>query len=234
MPTLPDERQMLEFVRATLREARLRDSSDANRFYFRDRFMHTLRVVGWVKRLCAVEPCDTRLTVLAAIFHDAGYDHRFRDDHPAMSERICRTYMYTHGFDAADVEAVCAMVRQHGHKKRSAEGLSPELCVLMDADLLDELGMTIVVWDSMDEGSHMQGGYYSVLERVRKAHAKLCGHLPYLKTAAGRAEYERGLAVLEGALKRLEYELHTDFVAEYMEGDVTDAEQAGLQLGIAP
>ena len=43
-----------------------------------------------------------------------------------------------------------------------------ELRVLMDADLLDELGLTIIMWDAMDEGHRNQGGYYSVLsERVK-------------------------------------------------------------------
>lgn len=216
MARLPDEREMLEFVRSTLNETHLREPPYANRFFFRDRFLHTLRVVGWVKRLCAVEKCDQRLTVIAAIFHDAGYDQCCRDDHPAMSERICRTYMNEHGFAQDDISKVCYMVRQHSYKKRSADGLPIELQVLMDADLLDELGLTIIMWDAIDEGSSKQGGYYTVLERVRQAYARLRRLLPTLKTKSGHDEYEKGINVLADAISRLEYELNIDFVAGYL------------------
>ena len=229
MPRLPDEKDMLEFVRTTLCETRLHEPPDANRFFFRDRFYHTLRVVGWVKRLCQHEQCDERLTTIAAIFHDAGYDQRYRDEHPQMGERICRTYMYQHGFPPEDVATVCELVRRHSFKKRPAEGLSPELRVLMDADLLDELGVTIVIWDSMDEGAHITGGYYSVLERVRRAYDKLSRLLPTLKTETGHAEYERGLNVLSDAIARLEYELHTDYVAEFLRAE-TDSDEPALPL----
>lgn len=224
MPRLPDEREMLEFVRTALRETQLHEPPDANRFFFRDRFYHTLRVVGWVKRLCAADGCDERLPVIAAIFHDAGYDQRCREEHPAMSAKICRSYMYAHGFAPGDVETVCEMVMQHSFKKRPADGLPHELCLLMDADLLDELGVTIVIWDAMDEGAHLQGGYYSVLERVRQAYAKLSRLLPTLKTEVGHAEYARGLDVLAGAIQRLEYELNTGYVDEFLRREYGGAE----------
>lgn len=219
MPRLPDEREMLEFVRSTLNETKLREAPSTSRFFFRDRFLHTLRVVGWVKRLCATEQCDERLTVMAAIFHDSGYDERSRDEHPIMSERICRSYMNQHGFAAFDTDYVCSMVRQHSFKKRPADGLSMELRVLMDADLLDELGLTIIMWDAMDEGHKNQGGYYSVLERVKQAYTRLKKLLPTLKTDTGRAEYEKGLKTLESAIERLEYELNTDFVMDFWHTD---------------
>lgn len=222
MPRLPDEREMLEFVRTTLRETQLHEPPDANRFFFRDRFYHTLRVVGWVKRLCAHEQCNERLTTIAAIFHDSGYDQRFKDEHPAMGARICRRYMLSHGFSADDTAKVCELVKQHSYKKRPAEGLSRELCVLMDADLLDELGVTIVLWDAMDEGSRQRGGYYSVLERVRFAYNKLRLLLPNLKTATGYAEYKRGLEVLENTIERLEYELQVDYVVPFMRDEFGD------------
>ncbi len=228
MPRLPDEREMLEFVRTTLRETQLHEPPNANRFFFRDRFYHTLRVVGWVKRLCAHERCDERLTTLAAIFHDSGYDQRFRDEHPAMGARICRSYMLSHGFTAADTAIVCELVRQHSHKKRPAEGLSMELRVLMDADLLDELGVTIVLWDAMDEGTRQQGGYYSVLERVRFAYNKLRLLLPTLKTRTGYAEYARGLEVLRTTIERLEYELQTDYVSPFMRDEFGDEYMARM------
>ncbi len=229
MPRLPDEREMLEFVRDTLRETQLHEPPDANRFFFRDRFLHTLRVVGWVKRLCAAEGCDERLIVIAAIFHDSGYDQRCREDHPMMGERICRSYMTSHGFAPGDIDAVCDMVLRHSFKKRPAEGLPHELCLLMDADLLDELGLTIVMWDAMDEGAQLKGGYYSVLERVQRAHAKLRKLLPVMKTRAGHEEYERGLNVLSNAIDRLQYELHTDYVSDFMRAQYDDGSRAALR-----
>lgn len=94
-----------------------------------------------------------------------------------------------------------------------------ELRVLMDADLLDELGLTIIMWDAMDEGHRNQGGYYSVLERVKQAYARLKKLLPTLKTDTGRAEYEKGLKVLESAIERLEYELNTDYVKDILHAE---------------
>lgn len=228
MPRLPDERDMLEFVRTTLRETQLHEPPDANRFFFRDRFYHTLRVVGWVKRLCAHERCDERLTTIAAIFHDSGYDQRLRDEHPTMGARICRNYMLSHGFAAEDTDFVCELVRQHSYKKRPADGLSLELRVLMDADLLDELGVTIVLWDAMDEGARQQGGYYSVLERVRFAYNKLKLLLPTLKTPTGYAEYKHGLEVLHDAIERLEYELQTDYVCPFIQDEFGNEDLARM------
>ena len=229
MQRLPDEREMLEFVRSTLHETQLHEPPNANRFFFRDRFLHTLRVVGWVKRLCAAEKCNERLTVIAAIFHDSGYDQRNSDEHPIMGERICRSYMHEHGFALDDINAVCSMVRQHSYKKRPADGLSMELRVLMDADLLDELGLTIIMWDAMDEGHKNQGGYYSVLERVKQAYVRLKKLLPTLKTDTGRAEYEKGLKVLESAIERLEYELNTDYVKDILHAERLSAVEAAAR-----
>ena len=121
------------------------------------------------------------------------------------------------------------MVLRHSFKKRPAEGLPHELCLLMDADLLDELGLTIVMWDAMDEGAQLKGGYYSVLERVQRAHAKLRKLLPVMKTRAGHEEYERGLNVLSNAIDRLQYELHTDYVSDFMRAQYDDGSRAALR-----
>ena len=211
MPVLPGENEMLAFVRDSLKPS----APDTETFYFRDRFCHTLRVMQWVKRLCASEECDARLAVIAAIFHDCGYRPGGKYTHAQLSADICQDYMRQHGFPEGDIAAVCEMVRLHSYKAMPVYELSPELRVLMDADILDELGVTICIWDSLYEGHRKQGGYYDVLPRLKRAYEKLERYLPTMRTATGRAEYDKGLNALKFAIERLEYELMPELIKAY-------------------
>ena len=94
----------------------------------------------------------------------------------------------------------------HEEKDTDAD-LSLECRIVMDADLLDEVGAVSVLWDSMataleDDASYKRA-YYRIKNfyRINKPKIRRC------KTDAGRVEYNKRMQLLEEFIFQLEKEL---------------------------
>ena len=135
----PTYAKMIEHVRLELC-APPEQPAQRKQFPFRDRFEHTLRVVAWVRRLLNAEQADEPITLIAAIFHDAGYARCPNDDHAIASAEICHAYLKKHNFDARTISRITYLVAMHSEKQQPKAQANPELSVLIDADLLDETG----------------------------------------------------------------------------------------------
>ena len=66
-------------------------------------------------------------------------------------------YLRNEGYDENFIQKDCYLIRMHSHKEylkipeKAAYRLTPELQILMEADLLDECGRMAVVFDCMAE-----------------------------------------------------------------------------------
>ena len=92
-------------------------------------------------------------------------------------------------------------------EKDTDADLSLECRIVMDADLLDEVGAVSVLWDSMataleDDASYKRA-YYRIKNfyRINKPKIRRC------KTDAGRVEYNKRMQLLEEFIFQLEKEL---------------------------
>ena len=153
---------------------------------FRSRFEHTMRVYRWAIKLQSKLGGDLDIIVLAALLHDVGWDDE--RPHGEVGAEIAVNYLDSLGVDPQKIAKIGEIIMIHEEKDTDAD-LSLECRIVMDADLLDEVGAISVLWDSMataieDEASYKRA-YYRIKNfyKINKPKIKRC------KTEAGRLEY---------------------------------------------
>ena len=172
---------------------------------FRDRFKHTLRVLNWAERLQAVEGGDLFSIRLAVLFHDTGWDPP--RPHAEVSAELAEAYFRAQPLSEELLKSIINGVRNHNLRHLPEETLSIEEKIIMDADLLDEVGVTSLIFDAMSTALEEQASYELVLERGREFIPRIEENFHNLKTAAAREIYTQRLKVLHFCYQELEYEL---------------------------
>ena len=139
---------------------------------FRSRFQHTTRVMLWAQRILADCPqVDRRVLELAIIFHDVGYSKGVNKSHQEAGAQIFEEYCKLQKGDIWDdadrLRTIAWMIRNHSRKEMLSNGeATPELTLLMEADMLDEEGAMRITWDAMATGFLGEGGFEETLKRT--------------------------------------------------------------------
>lgn len=191
--------EVIEFVKGKTAE-----NGRPPNYKFRSRFEHTMRVYRWAIKLQSKLGGDLDTIVLAALLHDVGWDDN--RPHGEVGAEIAVEYLDSLGLDPDKIAKIGEIIMVHEEKDSEAE-LSLECKIVMDADLLDEVGAVSVLWDSMataleDEASYKRA-YYRIKNfyRINKPKIRRC------KTDAGRIEYNKRMQLLEEFIFQLEKEL---------------------------
>ncbi|MBO4398555.1 MAG: NUDIX domain-containing protein [Lachnospiraceae bacterium] len=156
---IPDYADMLAFVKETLEASQTEGQHGVGvhkvEFGY-SRFEHTKRVLGWSRRLYDKTQDKNGLRfedlMIATIFHDVGRAAAIiKDtDHAAEGVPITREYLLAHGYPEERVAYICGLVRDHSLKQRMADpDIDRNLLMLMEADLLDDMGALGIVMDSL-------------------------------------------------------------------------------------
>ena len=172
---------------------------------FRNRFEHTMRVLKWAHRIHEVEGGDLEIITLAVLFHDSGWSDTI--EHALVGAELAENYLLEKNVDPVLVDRVTSAVRTHNKRLESPEGLPIENLIVMDADLLDELGITTLVWDAMAAASEENPSYVSVLEKDLEFYERAKGKTVQLKTEVGLKFYHERMAIWDRCLSHLQYEL---------------------------
>ncbi|MBR6171984.1 MAG: HD domain-containing protein [Eubacterium sp.] len=191
--------EVIEYVKKKTAE-----STRPNPYPFRSRFEHTMRVYRWAIRLQAKLGGDLDVIVLSALLHDVGWEEG--RPYEEVSAEMAVEYLDSIEIDPETIRRVGEIILLHADKDTEKE-LSLECKIVMDADLLDEIGAIGVMWDCMataleDEASYKRA-YYKIKEyyRTNKPKIRRC------KTDAGRAEYTKRMQAIEAFIYQLEKEL---------------------------
>ena len=136
---------------------------------FRNRFEHTKRVFGWAKRIKDDLPnVNEEVLLTSAIFHDVGYSFG-KDEHAIHSAEIFLEYAKKNNFDQDFIDKVHYCVLNHSHKRfLTDESSSPELILLLEADILDEEGAMAIAWDLMTVGETMPDDFKEGYDMLMK------------------------------------------------------------------
>ncbi|MBL4938488.1 HD domain-containing protein [Clostridium sp. YIM B02515] len=134
---------------------------------FRSKYQHTLRVLGWAKRLVRErKDVDTDILFTAVIFHDIGCSEG-KEFHAERSAKIFYEYGLKMNLDLTFIERVKGLISLHSSKELLKEKDTPiELIILMEADLLDEEGALRIVWYSLDKGISGAQSYLDVYKHI--------------------------------------------------------------------
>lgn len=139
---------------------------------FRSRFQHTTRVMMWAKRILADCPgVDLEILELAIIFHDVGYSKGVNKSHQEEGAKIFEEYCKMRQEDIWSnqdkLRTIAWMIRNHSRKEMLLnDEATPELTLLMEADMLDEEGAMRITWDAMATGFLGEGGFEETLKRT--------------------------------------------------------------------
>ena len=174
---------------------------------FRSRYEHTMRVYRWAIKLQAKLGGDLDIIALAALLHDIGWEEG--RDHCEVGAELAVEYLDGLGVDPETIKRVGEIIMMHEDKDTDRE-LSLECKIVMDADLLDEVGAIGVIWDAMatvcenenDEAAYKKA-YYRIKNyyRINKPKIRRC------KTDAARAEWTKRMQLIENFVNQLEKEL---------------------------
>ena len=154
-----DYKGMLAFVKQTLEDAQTEGKSGIGMHKLEfgyTRYEHTKRVLGWAKRLYDATPDKTGLRyedlMIATIFHDVGRGaaEQTGADHAKAGVPITKDWLQAHGYDAERTEYIAGLVGSHSDKWRMQDPeIDRNLLMLMEADLLDDMGLLGIVMDTL-------------------------------------------------------------------------------------
>lgn len=144
---LEEMRQFVyEYLRASVKR---KDDGGRMRWYpwhsAEYRFKHITNVADIATTIAENEGADVTIVRVAALFHDVAKLEAEQEVHAEEGARITREYLETHGeYPESFVDAVCRSVSRHSHQGDLAE-LSLETRSLVEADILDKIGINGVV-----------------------------------------------------------------------------------------
>jgi uncharacterized protein len=156
---------------------------------FRKRSEHIKRVYMWASRL--IEGLDDSLVdkdaiLIAALFHDVGYAISVKGaDHAEHSAAFFEEYAEQHGYSRDRLEKISFLIRNHSNKALMREEGTPlDLIILMEADLLDEIGALGIVWDCMAEGAQNEQSFAKTYRHVVAYSGKILDSNPMVTERA--------------------------------------------------
>lgn len=161
-----DYQHMLNFVNDYL-ERHNAIRSKKPKFCFRNRFEHTKRVYKWANILLSDYPnCNKDVVLVSAIFHDVGYAFG-QKDHAIKSAEIFMEYAKDNNLDLELSQMIYENILVHSNKHLlDDKDISPELIILLEADLLDEEGALGIAFDLLSEGFKCPDNYQSGIESI--------------------------------------------------------------------
>jgi uncharacterized protein len=172
---------------------------------FRNRFEHTKRVLTWAQRIQAIEGGNLEIITLAVIFHDAGWDGQV--DHALLGAGLARKFLIEQGVEEEVVKRVASAIETHNKRQNPPPNLPLENLIVMDADRLDELGVTTLVWDAMATALEDAPSFKKALERDRRFFASAKEAKQFTQTKTGLKFYGERIGFWEQCLTHLGYEL---------------------------
>ena len=191
--------EVIEFVRKQTAE-----NGRPPNYPFRSRFEHTMRVYRWAIKLQSKLGGDLDIIVLAALLHDIGWDEV--RPHGEVGAEIAVDYLDSLGVDPEKIAKIGEIIMMHSDKDTDAE-LSLECRIVMDADLLDEVGAVGILWDAMATAQEGEASYKRAYYRIKNFYRINKPKIKRCKTDAGRVEYNKRMQLIEEFIFQLEKEL---------------------------
>ena len=175
-----------------------------NPYPFRSRFEHTMRVYRWAIRLQAKLGGNLDVIVLSALLHDVGWEEG--RPHEEVSAEIAVEYLDSIEIDPETIKRVGEIILLHADKDTEKD-LSLECKIVMDADLLDEVGALGIMGNCMSTALEDESGYKRAYYKIKEYYRNNKPKIRRCKTDAGRAEYAKRMQAIEAYIYQLEKEL---------------------------
>lgn len=199
------------------------------------RFEHTKRVVAWTKRIYDLvtiknapgnEPGTTfgdtafRIDknklrydelIVASIFHDIGrnYVTSHLVSHAEAGVPATKEYLLSHGYDEEKAEYICSLVARHSDKHLLKNpDTDPNLVILMEADLMDDMGAQGIVMDCMiTEIRNPRATFTDCFDHISRYTLRLQEDNPMV-TSAGRKLWDEKTDLVKKFVEAFSRDIH--------------------------
>lgn len=212
----PDYQGMLDYVELCLTEDSEYGQSGKSEIAY-DRFEHTRRVLNWVKRLYNMAEHKEELRyeelIIATIFHDVGRTLAVKsgEPHAQAGVPLTRAYLQEHGFEKGRIDYICGLVAGHSDKHRMSEhDLDSNLLMLMEADLMDDMGALGIVMDCMiTEARNPEARFTDCLDHIMRFTYRIQKDNPMVTTNA-RALWDKKTELVKTFTEALRADIEPD------------------------
>ena len=197
---------MNQFVEQTKKYAidQIQLNGRPNRYHFRDRIRHTKRVLNWAKRIYEIEGGDIEVIEMAVWLHDIGWDHIV--NHALVSGKMSNVFLESINYPHEKKMKVLQAVTYHNSRGNDI-AFNIETQIVRDADMLDEVGATTVLWDALSTSYNDMASYEMVYDKSLHYYNHLKNNSKFLLTQTGRAFFDERLKVYKQIINELAYEL---------------------------
>ena len=125
-----------------------------------DRFYHIKRVTAWANRIADelyqhdavadADAIDREFLHLASVLHDVGYNaYHISEDHSEAGVVLAEQFLTAEGVEEEKKAKILNLIRLHSRKDLMfLEDTPMELVILMEADLMDDMGASGLVMDA--------------------------------------------------------------------------------------
>ncbi len=178
---------------------------------FMNKFHHTLRVLGWAKRVAeGRKEVDRDVLYTAAIFHDIGYSDKGKESHAERGAKAFYDYAIKMKMDLSFIEKVKNIIHLHSSKELLKEKNIPiELIILIEADLLDEEGALRMVWYSADKAVNGAKSYEEFYQHILMGNKKRL--VNPMVTEKAKYYWDEKQKFVEDFMKQLEDDIKINF-----------------------
>ncbi len=194
-----DYSEVIEFVKKTASEKK-----ESDKYPFRNSYDHTMRVYRWAIRLQAKLGGDLDVIVLAALLHDVGHEDGRPDSE--VSAEVAVEYLDSIGVAPELIVKVGEIIMMNADKDTDKD-LSLECRIVMDADLLDDVGGIEIMRDAMVTACEDEASYKRAYYRIKEYYRQSKPLIRCCKTETARTEYAKRMQLVEGFIYQLEKEL---------------------------
>ena len=181
--------------------------SQKPQLYFRSRYEHIERVLGWTKRI-AKEVKNVILSFyIQQLYFMIVATNRSEEPHALLGAEIFKRYALRHNFPEPFIQAVSDMISRHSDKGLLMEEGTPiEMVILLEADLIDEEGALGIVFDLLAAGHKTPTSYAPVFEEIMLHSAHILNQC-YMVTPAAKRIWEEKKQFINQFIQCLKYDL---------------------------
>ena len=148
---------------------------------------HTMRTIKIADKLLSKEVADREIVIISLLLHDVSKTV-CDNSHNLVSHRLAELLFNKYNYLDNKKKKILDCILYHSAKDLESLDLSPELRVLMDADILDEIGLLLisrVCLRAHNKNMSMQ----ELIKILDNKYAKIEKELVLLKTKTGKDMY---------------------------------------------
>ena len=148
---------------------------------------HTLRTMKIAERIMNKECVDKEIVLISLLLHDISKT-LCENSHNLLSFRLAELFFEKHRYLDKKKKKILDCILYHSAKDLETIDLTPEMKVVMDADIIDEIGILLISRISL----RTMNKNYSInelIKTVENKYNKIDRETEYLKTKTGKDIY---------------------------------------------